>query len=375
MKTKTSLSYLFTIMTTVIKFLQHLLAKRRVLVVLATSFILIFLILHSFIRTDVSNRVKSQTTQYPILPQNKQQKSSSTQNVLLSSNDVDWRRFAYVQYVTNALYLCNSVMIFEQLHRLGAKPDLLLLYPSIWDTQDFKTSNVLDNEKSLSSSENKKEDDENKKDKRYFFDTVFDDKTAAGDIQRLLQKAKNEYGAVLKPIEIVQLESSDTTWAESFTKLLIFNQTQYDRVLFMDSDGSVNGLLDHLFLLPSAPVAATRSYWFSKEELQNSPCGLNAQLELVEPSTQIFNDIMDTLKTGRQENEYDMEIFNKLFGDSALIIPHRRTMILSGEFRNKPQEDGKEHQRYMGKYEPWDAQKVFSETPYIHFSDWPHPKV
>lgn len=356
-------------MTTVIKFLQHLLTKRRVLIVLATSFILTFLTLHSFIRTDVS------TTQYPILPQNKQQQSSSTQNVLLSSNDVDWRRFAYVQYVTNALYLCNSIMIFEQLHSLGAKPDLLLLYPSIWDTQDFKTSNVLDNEKSSLSSENKKEDDENKKDKRYFFDTIFDDKTAAGDIQRLLQKAKNEYGAVLKPIEIVQLESSDTTWAESFTKLLIFNQTQYDRVLFMDSDGSVNGLLDHLFLLPSAPVAATRSYWFSKEELQNSPCGLNAQLELVEPSTQIFNDIMDTLKTGRQENEYDMEIFNKLFGDSALIIPHRRTMILSGEFRNNPQEDGKEHQRYMGKYEPWDAQKVFSETPYIHFSDWPHPKV
>lgn len=29
------------------------------------------------------------------------------------------------------------------------------------------------------------------------------------------------------------------TWAESYTKLLPFNQTQYDRVLSLDSDSTV----------------------------------------------------------------------------------------------------------------------------------------
>lgn len=43
--------------------------------------------------------------------------------------EVDWTRFAYIQYVTNTEYLCNSVMLFEALHRLDSKPDRLMMYP------------------------------------------------------------------------------------------------------------------------------------------------------------------------------------------------------------------------------------------------------
>lgn len=32
----------------------------------------------------------------------------------------DWSQYAYCQYVTKPAYLCNSVMIFEALERLGA---------------------------------------------------------------------------------------------------------------------------------------------------------------------------------------------------------------------------------------------------------------
>lgn len=44
-------------------------------------------------------------------------------------NKVDWSRYAYTQYVTNAAYLCNSVMIFETLNRLGSKADRVMMYP------------------------------------------------------------------------------------------------------------------------------------------------------------------------------------------------------------------------------------------------------
>lgn len=44
--------------------------------------------------------------------------------------EVDWSRFAYTQYVTNSEYLCNSVMIFESLHRLGSRADRVMMYPS-----------------------------------------------------------------------------------------------------------------------------------------------------------------------------------------------------------------------------------------------------
>lgn len=46
-----------------------------------------------------------------------------------AEGSVDWSRFAYTQYVTNKAYLCNSVMIFETLHRLGSKADRVMMYP------------------------------------------------------------------------------------------------------------------------------------------------------------------------------------------------------------------------------------------------------
>ena len=81
-------------------------------------------------------------------------------------DSVDWSRFAYVQYVTNLPYLCNSVMLFESLHRLGCRPDRLLMYPSHF---------ALDGDTPEAS---------------------------------LLRKARDEYGAILRPIE-VQWRSSD----------------------------------------------------------------------------------------------------------------------------------------------------------------------
>lgn len=46
---------------------------------------------------------------------------------------VDWSRYAYTQYATSETYLCNSVMVFEALHRLGSRADRVLFYPDEWD--------------------------------------------------------------------------------------------------------------------------------------------------------------------------------------------------------------------------------------------------
>lgn len=42
---------------------------------------------------------------------------------------INWSRFAYTQYVTSDTYLCNSVMIFETLYRLGSRADRVMMYP------------------------------------------------------------------------------------------------------------------------------------------------------------------------------------------------------------------------------------------------------
>lgn len=85
---------------------------------------------------------------------------------------VDWSRFAYTQYATNTPYLCNSVMLFEILHRLGSKPERLLMYPS-----EFRVSGAG-------------MDDESKE-------------------SLLLRKARDEYNVKLQPIEVVRRNSND----------------------------------------------------------------------------------------------------------------------------------------------------------------------
>ena len=68
-------------------------------------------------------------------------------------------------------------------------------------------------------------------------------------------------------------------------------------------------------------------------------------------------------------HDYDMDILNKLYNESATIIPHRKYDLLTGEFRSD------NHVRYLGSNEEkWDARKILKETKYLHFSDWPMPK-
>ncbi len=80
---------------------------------------------------------------------------------------VDWSKYAYVQYATNAPYLCNSVMLFERLHALNCKADRLLMYPSQ-------------------------------------FSPDADNSEAA-----LLRKARDDYNVILKPIEVQRRPSRD----------------------------------------------------------------------------------------------------------------------------------------------------------------------
>ncbi|KAL1964240.1 hypothetical protein VTN77DRAFT_7198 [Rasamsonia byssochlamydoides] len=235
---------------------------------------------------------------------------------------IDWSRFAYVQYVTNTAYLCNSVMLFEILHRLGSKADRLMMYPSSFAVEG-------------SNSEESK----------------------------LLRKARDQYGVKLMPIEIQRRASGDATWAESYTKLLAFNQTQYDRVLSLDSDSTVLQTMDELFLAPSAPVAMPRAYWLNFDDRI-----LSSQLILIEPSEFEFNRVMKAMSEAKS-NDYDMEIVNKLYKDSALILPHRPYDLLTGEFRSD------KHSDYLGNSEEaWDPEKVLKEAKFLHFSDWPVPK-
>ncbi|QKX63128.1 uncharacterized protein TRUGW13939_10296 [Talaromyces rugulosus] len=248
---------------------------------------------------------------------------ASSSLTAVAAGTIDWSRFAYVQYVTNTAYLCNSVMLFEILNRLQSKADRLLMYPSSFsvDTEDDSTES------------------------------------------KLLRKARDEYKVKLVPILVQSRSGGDSTWAESYTKLLAFNQTQYDRVLSLDSDSTILQTMDELFLLPSAPVGMPRAYWLNFAE----PV-LSSQLVLIQPSEFEFKRVMDAISSA-SSRDYDMEIVNNLYKDSAFILPHRPYNLITGEFRSK------QHSDYMGNSEEqWDPEKILHEAKFLHFSDWPVPK-
>ena len=114
-------------------------------------------------------------------------------------SEVDWSRYAYIQYATEKQYLCNSIMIFEALSRLGSKASRVMLYPAEWDVHP-----------------------------------------SIGTFQsKMLLAAEADYGVRIEPIHRVNLVDVSGTWRDSFVKLLAFNQTKYERVLSLDSDSTV----------------------------------------------------------------------------------------------------------------------------------------
>ena len=114
------------------------------------------------------------TTPVPATPGSSHDHLVSTNADVLEAvaSSVDWSRFAYVQYVTNTQYLCNSVMLFAILERLSCRSERLMMYPEGWNAD---------------TSEGEKENDES----------------------RLLRIARDKYKVKLQPIHVQARASAD----------------------------------------------------------------------------------------------------------------------------------------------------------------------
>ncbi|KXH61301.1 glucose N-acetyltransferase [Colletotrichum salicis] len=183
------------------------------------------------------------------------------------------------------------------------------------------------------------------------------------DDAKLLILAREKYNVKLDPITVQHRTVSDPTWDDSFTKLLAFNQTNYHRVLAIDSDSTLLQHMDELFSLPPTPVAMPRAYWLHQDDHV-----LSSQVILVQPSQVEFTRVTSKINNAGR-NDYDMELVNELYQDSAMVLPHRPYDLLTGEFSKDS------HQWYLGSdVETWDPVAVFNEAKLLHFSDWPLPK-
>jgi len=91
------------------------------------------------------------------------------------SDKIDWSHFAYVQYVTATEHVCNSVMVFDSLHRLGSKADRVLLYPREWGPVDGPSWKALDSKATT-----------------------------------ILTKARDEYNVKLRPVDLIKEKGQES---------------------------------------------------------------------------------------------------------------------------------------------------------------------
>ena len=249
---------------------------------------------------------------------------------------VDWREFAYVSYATSPDHVCNSVMLAESLHRLGARPETVILYAA---------------------------------DLAVGLEGGGSDVASFSSSARLLQQAIDLYGVRVEPVQVLSggghsdKEGGETN-THDLTKLLAFNQTRYKRVLSLDSDATLLRPMDELLLMPAeSPAAMPRAYW-----LQDTLC---TSIMLASPSAAHFTAIQARVAE-RREGERDVDVvINTLCGkDGCVVIPHRPYLLLSGEMRQQ------EHGAYLGLEEEggWNVRRAMAEAKYVSFSE-PKPWV
>lgn len=95
---------------------------------------------------------------------------------------------------------------------------------------------------------------------------------------------------------------------------------------------------------------------------------LASHLLVIQPSKYEFDRIQKAIKLAA-DDEYDMELLNRLYRDTATVLPHWPYTMMSSEFRKT------NHSLYLGSNaEEWDPTAVMSKVRTIHFSDYPVPK-
>ena len=268
----------------------------------------------------------------------------------LSHKSIDWSSYAYSSYATSTAYLCNSLLLFEALQRHGSKADRILFYPDDWD---LSVRNDRDRE------------------------------------SQLLVLARDQYNVKLVPVDMNaggldedeedegkrqgDEEVGDTNpgggLGRDVIRFLAWDQTQYDRVIHLDSDITLQRHLDELFLLPKASIVMPRAIWSlpaAETGTNNSPkLRLSSRLMVLEPSREIYNQLTALARPDQKHPIANDELlYTSIFGTTALVLPHETYAFPISQLRSSDHSSFSQTQ----------SSTSTSSAAIIHFLDPPFPK-
>lgn len=107
-------------------------------------------------------------------------------------------------------------------------------------------------------------------------------------VRHVLAHHNIEYQVLERPIANPKRVGEGHRWYYNYSKIHIFNQIQFDKIVFLDADMLVNRNLDELFNKPH--MSAVNSGGLLPE--LSSWRQLNSGLLVVEPSTELFSDMV-----------------------------------------------------------------------------------
>lgn len=137
------------------------------------------------------------------------------------------------------------------------------------------------------------------------------------DLPSLYLTALTAQNATVIPYEPPPLADSNVPYYQDvLLKLVGFRLHHYipslKRVLILDSDQLILQSLDHVFGLPEVDIAAPRAYWQSE--------GFTSAFILVSLSDRLWDKVSNSL-FNIDHDVFDMDLVNKLFGKTLLVLP------------------------------------------------------
>ncbi len=144
------------------------------------------------------------------------------------------------------------------------------------------------------------------------------------------RKILDYFGIKYKEIKSIEYTNSTgySWWGHTFDKLNIFSLTEYDKLVYLDSDFLILENLDELFKINGYTMASDIP--FNEERF-------NSAVMVIKPNLEIYNTllkIVDYYKEQKNDHAGDQDIINDYFVDKKIITlgPEYNTMmILDGE--------------------------------------------
>lgn len=174
------------------------------------------------------------------------------------------------------------------------------------------------------------------------------------------QMAADRLGARLTLVPPLLGPTLNGYYRDCMAKLYVFNLTDYDRIVYLDSDSLILRPLHILFDLPDAAwLAAPRAYWLDPGKLREG-CGsvswnkadgpqvglqmkFTSALLVVSPSTHVWKRIIDTYfpdgKPQLQMGHFDMDILNILFKDEVTLLRGESLLALTIHWANRMRDE------------------------------------